>query len=719
MQTIAKSVFRYERIGDSGYTPSSSFGKSRYAPYLPLDADIEEFDEKNVEQILSCRFTDLHLLGPYEKYVLHRLFSRQNTMNAIVGAKGCGKTATAQFLRGFVDKYERSSDEDFKRPLVAYVDGNDIVPPQLHTDSEKVAYINTHLADKLRTSLLKYWTELAKILADHARRPRERTDSHVEKLLGRVQQRIGSRSLTRNVLRDTVIDVLETQSPENRVFFLLSIFGTLFSRNKNRFVYLCIDNLDPLDVVVQLNLAHWLTSVINPSQLPVLLVMRIITFRRCKSAALHLGVIPHYGVTPLREIENRFRDLISRRTINLDFEKSTLKIKAGFLLRSSEILGYFNGHDEHPDEFKNVMRAVCGMSVQRGLAAVQRLYSNDQYVRALQNRLTDEDIEHVLSRISQLRPVSSDGQIFAAVDAIYEDFRLINDRLSGTDNDWPKKLPKTYHYSNLLFQNSDLANDEYGPIIANLFRCGMEESFSTIRLRILMLVKRTSSNRKRAIKVRAIANLLSKLGFNIDQVCDAINELHFQNRRLIWCTGHNEFDSVEQLRADWNEDVGITGSGRYYLEHLTRNLDYLAMMFADDDGERANVFGGDATTRLTFAARLLYEALLHELDWAQRVLDGRTPASPDDAKQQADFIVLPKFILPTLVGVERMLSKHHRNLKEDGRTRASAYLREQVEELKTKQSNFDIRCSQLEWTLGRITLPEWQRAIDARKRPCR
>jgi hypothetical protein len=716
MQSIANSVFRYERLGDSGYTKSSSMGKLRYSPYLPIDSDLENFDEANVDQILSTRFKNLYLLGPYEKYILLRLLSRTKTVNVVVGAKGCGKTATAEFLTDYVKNNEKSSARPFKRPMVARIDGNDMVPPSLHSDSEKVAYINGKLAERLRSVLLDCWEELAVVLKDLAKEMSGSTPaSHVERLLYAIQSDIGGKSLTFTAVRDSLFRVLDTQSSENQVVFLFSTLGTLFSRNPDRFVYLCIDNLDPLDVVVQLNLAHWITSVVNPSRLPLLLVMRIITYRRCKSGALSLGVIPHYGVTPLKEIDSRFRNLVTGRVKNRDFDDSFRSVKAAFLLRCSEILGYLNGHDENPGEFKDVMRAVCGMSVQRGLACVQRLFASDDYLKGLQNRLSESEIDDVLSRIENLKPQATSDQVVAAAEMIYEDFKRANKRIAVLETDWPQQPPKTYHYSHMLFERGKLRIDNYGPVIANLFNCGVEESFSTVRLRVMRLVGRASSRSGRPIKVKAIFQLLSKLGYNLDQVCDAINELHFHDRRLLWCTGHNEFDTIEEIRADWNEDIGLTGTGRYYLKYLVQNLDYLAMMLADNDVERKNVFGGDATTRLTFAARLVYEAILRELGWATDLLDGKASASPDEALAQADFILLPKVLFPTLVGVERRLSSHHRNLLDDGRISASQFLRDQVHELKTKHSNVEARISQLGWKLPPGAKPNWQRVIDMRQ----
>lgn len=123
----------------------------------------------------------------------------------------------------------------------------------------------------------------------------------------------------------------------------------------------------------------------------------------------------------------------------------------------------------------------------------------------------------------------------------------------------------------------------YSKNFVNIFSLSISNKgivFSTIKLRILHLLSKNSSN---GLTIREIRNEMNLYGFNDTQICSAINDLLRRRTALIWSDTH-----ISYTDSDLNEPhiLLLTPLGERYFNFLLSDVTFMRECITSKDNRR-------------------------------------------------------------------------------------------------------------------------------------
>jgi len=599
-EIILESLFSSERVhGKYGYCQSDHINFARY-PYVTPDFRILSPDEiTNVKSTLSELFFGINDLGPFETSVLSYIYPiNHHTINAIIGTRGCGKTALSKFLYDFL----RSNVKDntpFKRPLILYVDTNN-VPGEPYQASETLQIIADEILNELTTN---YWDEVRSFIDNYGFTGKKHKLSIVKRFF-RLFKKNNFDLDVNDRFWETWDEFSKNVPPQSALGFALNLIVEIKLVSKTDFIYCCIDNIDPFSPSVQNDIIQELLRVVNRSRVPILIPVRLITARHNNIQQFQSKVIPHSGISPKKEIKRRvfyvINDIFKKEASIYSFPHLSDKEKAAFVLRTSEIFKCLNNNIE----FIELFYSIVGYSVERGMSFINRCYNAGNIFIDYSETMNDDDTAEVKKLLSGNHNLEKKlTRLLPLIKRIY-----------SRNN---KELPKPYHVLQAVMEKSFTTTPDFGIILENIYNdpSVSEKKISSIKYRIISYLSEIEKTRKTPVKIQDIILLCKHYFFDDEMICQAINQLHDPNKRLIFNTGKNQYKSFEQLHENRFEDIGISFIGNKYLSVLSNSLDYIGFVLSKTESDYNNLFSNNLTYRITFLMRLIYEALYEELEY--------------------------------------------------------------------------------------------------------
>ena len=663
MRELARQAFDPFRRPGPRYSRSELLRLDLYDPYLRNRVDPPAGDD--LDSYLAPFFGHHELLGPYEKFLLSRLCpGRTQQPQIVVGGAGSGKTATMSFLRDFIHE-NWLAPAGTVQPLILYTDCNDIQPVDHLPFDEALAIIVSELATRLRTLLLAdYWDEVQTLLATNVpgwAKHQHETLRGLLRALAADEQRASvlpghsaQHAFWSNRIEceERIIAYAGDLAPVSQLSLALSLIGEIWQNNQARVVFVCLDNLDPLELVMQREVSRILQTAVYRYELPIVLPLRLITYSASDIRAADPVSIPQSGITPLQEVRNRTRNLLAAGQTRPDYWSHAKPIhQAGFLLRAGELFQMF----ETDSEFKGLFKAIAGRCVRRGLACVRRLFEEDSHVRDLSKLMGNEKSQEVLTLTTNLDFESSSfADIMKRLGAIAADcYRVAR-----------IPVPRPYHYVQLLLSQAARDISGEGALLENVFGLPRERSVSTLKYRMLEWIHHRMQHNPPEMRLRDLVARARHMGFKGEDIRDAVNSLHKANRRLIWTTGPQEFANFRMLEDRGSEEVGITASGLLYLTTCVRSLDYVAAMLAVEGNDRVALADRRTEKRLSAMALIFLRELGREVGYYEAASRGRRNVWSEALRESSDRFALLRVVGPLLVNVSDKVWAHLRKVRD-------------------------------------------------------
>ena len=201
-------------------------------------------------------------------------------------------------------------------------------------------------------------------------------------------------------------------------------------------------------------------------------------------------------------------------------------------------LKYFYNNYINTEVIVNLFKNLCGRSVRRSLVLAQNIVNNSVYdpSKITQNTLSN------LQDTYQLKI----GDILRAI-------------LVGPDDIF-------YATPNNIIDN-----------IFEVFDFPGKSFF--IKLRLLKLLKHSKD---KGVSIMHLIDILNDFGYSLPLICDSINEMKSDTKRLIWSDAvKDSFRNEEHLISHGQSRLYITTTGEGYLRHLSSDLAYIQEIMLD------------------------------------------------------------------------------------------------------------------------------------------
>ncbi len=384
-----------------------------------------------------------------------------------------------------------------------------------------------------------------------------------------------------------------------------------------KIVYCCIDNIDHIPPEVQELILQTILGSVNQSKVQIIIPTRLITSRSSFYGALRFGSLPNSGISPKREIRNRiinsFLDLFGKETVSYGrYHVSDIQ-KASYVLRISEIL---QCSKDKKGNFDDLVNSIAGYSHIRALSFIRRCFLDNEMIFDYENEITFKETQEVILIASKVNEIEKNSSIF---NSFFDKLiTLLYNKAQKIQIDHNHNIISKYHVLQIAMYNCLHSINDFHPIMINVYQDPLigTQRTSTILLRILEFLNIQFENNPGSPPVRLvdIVRYCKALNYSNDQILFAINILHHKDIRLLFNTGKDDYKSFYEIENNNDKEIGISYTGRKMVKSLSKNLDYIGLTLSKIESDRYILLENNLTIRLTFIIRLMYDALLEELN---------------------------------------------------------------------------------------------------------
>lgn len=308
--------------------------------------------------------------------------------------------------------------------------------------------------------------------------------------------------------------------------YLLGFIKERKSNNKRVDFIILFDNIDKLNDDAQIEVLNIIFSFSVKLNIKILVPMRLTTFGKIKgNGSYSFAVFQNTGHPPISIFSERIKHFLN----NIDEYNLPEKVSKDYrfhLISKFKFIFSQLEDDAHLNRLTNFFTSISGNSIRRGLYLSERLFLNSVVHYKDDENYQDEFLKALLV----------------------------------SDN-----------------ENSKMQNDDR--IVNNIFAT-TEGANSLLKLRILQIL---DYHRENNITCR-MSVLLSQIAlfedYNSEEICNAINDLIFYRRRLVYVEGVKEYSDFKNLSQSNNDVIHITYSGVEYLTNMVFNTVYLQNCFA-------------------------------------------------------------------------------------------------------------------------------------------
>lgn len=499
-------------------------------------------------------FPNYDVLGPNEKFLINKVFFSPSYLLYIIGGIGVGKTRFAHFMMSEVIPQALEIDSNAKehKPCIVYYDflqEGSKIPERLDSNSIRTIFLDS-FCDQIEAEIysLKFFDleqEIGTIwdaIIDEYENIRRKPSS-----VSHIISQMNVYEATHDQLAKDYKVVIEKrktirQKIASDLGQRLSYLGVLLQYIKNYYysnnpigVTVIIDNVDREPSLIQQAVKLIAKSFARISTCRTIINARQTTYYQQfdDGSSDPIDVVPYCGPLPLDVVNERIDDFLSNPKRFENFYSPQL------MPNLIEGMRFIRDHYMTTQVFHELFDSLCGHSIRKGLILAQNIVCNSVYDPTL---------------IQQGSSVSI-GDFLRAI-------------LVGTDD---------------IFQ----ANPEH--IIENIFNV---ESYPVksylLKVRILRLIKNAGNN---GITINRMIDVMNCFGYSLPMLCDALNEMKSQNKRLIWSDGVRlNYDGEDDLVSRGSTRLYISTAGKGYITNLISNIDYIQEIMLDTKVD-SDVFG--------------------------------------------------------------------------------------------------------------------------------
>lgn len=556
-----------------GQGTGNYFVLSNHAPKAIYNVKVDE----NIDYKYELKYRDTHLpgfeiLGPNEKYVVHKIFYSPNQLVCVIGGIGVGKTSFSEYLvETLIPKYFHASENcDHHCPGVVYFDFNAYNNVTFPKGNEEVAEINfvRLLSALINDSLIRgkffsiseqvgeVWNEILKDPSYY-----KKNNSALTELRGRLH----ADELEEDDFNKRSDEVIgrrkKIQAEIITSKFALDYFAAILNYVKGKYyaiktpcLCLIIDNVDRESPGIQRVIERIVRSFTEQCDVKVIFNIRQTTYHQgsIDKVSRLVDRVPYCGPIPLEIVYSRIDNFVNMGSI---YERCLEHYEQEGLDVLREKLKYIKENFLKTDRFTNFFQSLCGHSVRKGLMIAQNLILN----------------------------------------SVYNPLEIPTSREGGSKAADGKELRMGDIIRALLIGPSETFS--YGGIVENIFQTQAEQNASHfIKLRILKAVNRVGND---GIRIGRLVSALKDFEYSEDLIIDSLDEMLADLKRLIWTdTSSSEDDSSEYLiKHKPNARIFINSIGEGYMNFLCKNVDYVQEVMMDTSVEGSH-FGTGWNPRL-------------------------------------------------------------------------------------------------------------------------
>ena len=538
LDSVATEIFKPES-SEVEYLHSSKVPEKRYD--IPVHPTYTRHHNDLVE--------DFENFGPNEKYLINKVLFSPSPLLFIVGGIGVGKTTFVGFLRkDIIPKLKHSKEQDSSKcPFDIYMDFRGIGSQPFSDKSfeECKTIFSKMLCDEIEAmlgarSLFSLEDEVGDIWEGLISSLKDQQNFAIKNIMARLREEAAeSRHLKEGSNYERVISKRKAirkeliQDESRRSAYLAALIGyindSLYKSHPGCLIII-VDNIDLELPTVQQAVKMVLKPFANLSKVRIVVTARQTTFRQVydDNYSVPIDYAAYCGPSPMDVIRARLA-CFSKENLKKFYqpENLTLLIKG-----IQEIENKFLKNDKVVVPF---IENLCGHSIRKGLIIAQNLIDNSIYDPYEIGKLG-------ISKLGLNR-----GDVIRAI-------------MAGCDDAF------TYNRNG---------------IIENIFQVQAQPTKSyLIKLRIL---KALFFRHEEGRFLKEIIDTLLGFQFSLELIRNALNEMMFKEKRLIWSDAVKEFKSESDLmdHLSGGSKLFISSAGKGYISCLAKDLNYIQEIMLD------------------------------------------------------------------------------------------------------------------------------------------
>lgn len=241
-----------------------------------------------------------------------------------------------------------------------------------------------------------------------------------------------------------------------------------------------------------------------------------------------IDVVPYCGPAPVEILKSRLDSFVSKNDDYVDFYNPER------LPNLVEGIKHIRENYLSTDTFQSVFSSLCGRSVRRSLLLAQNIIHNSVY--------DPSTIMHSTGSHDGVRIGDVLRALFVGTDDIFR---------TGPNN-----------------------------IIDNIFEVSSYPGATyLLKVRIIHLLNCIGEN---GITITRLIDILSGFGYTLSMICDAINELKSETKRLIWSDSVRlSFQGESDLVSRGSSHLYLSSTGQGYFNNLIINIAYIQEVMLD------------------------------------------------------------------------------------------------------------------------------------------
>lgn len=527
--------------------------------------------------------------GPNEQYLINKVFYSPSNLLYIIGGIGVGKTRFIHFLLNEILPNAISNEGGVKNfgPCSIYydfLDEGNTLPPYEDSNGIKIAFTES-LCDRIEAELYSHdffdldyevgtiWDEILENYKNDYNKHtalsfiiKELRLNEAEKkdLIDNYSQTIKKRKAIRQKIRGN-----QGRSISYLALLLEYTRKKYFNSNPAGLL-LVIDNVDRETSLVQQQVKLIIKPFARVSGGRTIINARQTTYYQQfddDGSSDPIDVVPYCGPKPVEILKARIDDFIdNHQRFNSYYNPEYLPYLVEGIKNIRE--NYLNN-----DALLNLFTNLCGRSIRRCLLLAQNLINNSVF-----------DPSRIVGDVNDSSKEKSNIRIGDILRAI----------IVGTED---------------IFRTSPIN------IIDNLFQVSsFSGSCYLLKLRILKLI---FCSKNFGVTITSLIGKITGFGYSISMICDAINELKSEQKRLIWSDSvRMNFKNEEDLVSHGPTRLYITTTGEGYINYLSANIDYIQEVMLDTKVEVLKFGSGWNYEKMEerFELLLKFLTLLSEVD---------------------------------------------------------------------------------------------------------
>ncbi|MHC1775698.1 MAG: hypothetical protein AB9834_09825 [Lentimicrobium sp.] len=547
------------------------------------------FPQPDIEEMNYSQYKGL---GPLEFSLASYLLNSKIGYNVIVltGALGSGKTCLCDYTLNYISTSLQDENYELFFPkdgIIHKIDFNELFDESLK--DELVIEFKLLMISKL-TSLIEKIHEQELFIEQFIQKVKSKENERYELFSDFVRLLNNENIRTEKGKFSFLLDWLNKYDINlsyklRLISYLLSSIKDIKNKsNINDFIIL-FDNIDKLPDDAQIEILNIIFSFSVKLPIKLLIPMRLTTFGKIKgNGSYSFAVMQNTGQKPLYIFSRRIQHFIDNMT-DYNLSNKISKLYHNDLLNKFSFIGSCIKDDIEQSRLLNAYSAISGNSIRRGLFLAERLFVN--------------------------------SVIFYSETKLYQD-------------DFTRSLLLANN------ENGKFSNDDR--LVNNIFSSFQNEN-TLLKLRILQILNYFKENEINCNISLLISQISLFEEYSSLSILNAINDLMFYPRRLIYVDGVKNYSDENNLSQSMSDHISISITGVEYLNTLVYNIVYLQSCFVVINWKVPNAFKNIDYLKLYIDKIYLYDKSNYTI-YLRNLLETRKSTITDFISPEYNYTLL-------------------------------------------------------------------------------